>query len=90
MHAMAHWCFLNCGKCVIIADRSKGLYIDTLNNKQYKIQDAIQRGLVVAEQVTSKGDVASNEIVTNKQSTFTITGVLHPISGEKLSVTKVK
>lgn len=72
----------------MVADRSKGLYIDTLNNKQYRIQDAIQKGLVIAEEVTSKGE-GSNEIVTNKESTFTVIGVLHPITGEKMSVSKV-
>ena len=72
----------------LIADRSKGLYLDTLNNKKYKIQDAIQKGLVVAEEVTSKGDGA-NEIVTNKESTFTLIGVKHPVTGEILSVSKV-
>ena len=73
-----------------MTDRSKGLYIDTLNNKKYKIQDAIQKGLVVAEEVQiQKDEGVSNEIITNQESTFTVIGVLHPTTGEKLTVSKV-
>lgn len=64
--------------------------MDTLNNKKYKIQDAIQRGLVVAEEVSlQKDEGVSNEIITNQESTFTVIGVLHPTTGEKLTVSKV-
>ena len=73
----------------MFTDRSKGLYVDTLNNKKYKIQEAIQKGLVIAEAVsTSKAD-ASNEVRTNQETTVTVTAVLHPNSGEKLSITAV-
>lgn len=63
--------------------------MDTLNNKKYKIQEAIQKGLVVAEEVSGSKAAASNEVRTNQETTVTVTAVLHPNTGEKLSITTV-
>jgi len=72
-----------------ITDRAKGVYKDTLNNKTYKIQEAIQKGLVVAEEATTQNG-ENSDVIMNKESTFTVTGVLHPVTGERLSVAKVR
>ena len=72
-----------------IIDQSKGQYVKPATGEAMLLVEAISEGLIIAEVSSSSSEGAtasSNVITTSKRTTYTLTGIIDPVSRTVISV----
>lgn len=73
-----------------ILDEHNGLYINTRTGEKIPVPEAIEQKLIEAEltSVSSNAEGDGSKIITTKMTTLMVSWVVHPRTGETISVSK--